>query len=91
MKTLENIQDLKKLLLNPYAIYTYDFAIFHKKTTNGEPLFLLIEIERKGLANFLNDDQGYESGISMYGHYIACKSLDISSKEGILSKQDTFS
>ena len=60
---------------------TYDFAIFHKKTTNGEPLFLLIEIERKGLANFLNDDQGYESGISMYGHYIACKSLDISSEE----------
>lgn len=41
----------------------------------------LIEIERKGLANFLNDDQGYESGISMYGHYIACKSLDISSEE----------
>lgn len=31
-------------------------------------------------ANFLNDDQGYESGISMYGHYIACKSLDISSE-----------
>lgn len=60
---------------------TYDFAIFHKKTTNGEPLFLLIEIERKGLANFLNDDQGYESGISMYGHYIACKSLNISSEE----------
>lgn len=55
---------------------TYDFANFHKKTTNGEPLFLLIEIERKGLANFLNDDQGYESGISMYGHYIACKSLN---------------
>lgn len=23
----------------------------------------LIEINRKGLANFLNDDQGYESGI----------------------------
>lgn len=26
MKTLENIQDLKKLLLNPYTIYTYDYA-----------------------------------------------------------------
>ena len=65
---------------------TYDFAIFHKKTTNGEPLFLLIEIERKGLANFLNDDQGYESGISMYGHYIACKSLDISSEEEYMNQ-----
>lgn len=57
-----------------------------KKTTNGEPLFLLIEIERKGLANFLNDDQGYESGISMYGHYIACKSLDISSEEEYMNQ-----
>lgn len=65
---------------------TYDFAIFHKKTTNGESLFLLIEIERKGLANFLNDDQGYESGISMYGHYIACKSLDISSEEEYMNQ-----
>lgn len=61
---------------------TYDFANFHKKTTNGE----LIEIERKGLANFLNDDQGYESGISMYGHYIACKSLDISSEEEYMNQ-----
>lgn len=67
-------------------ICTYDFANFHKKTTNGEPLFLLIEIERKGLANFLNDDQGYESGISMYGHYIACKSLDISSEEEYMNQ-----
>lgn len=65
---------------------TYDFANFHKKTTNGEPLFLLIEIERKGLTNFLNDDQGYESGISMYGHYIACKSLDISSEEEYMNQ-----
>lgn len=46
----------------------------------------LIEIERKGLANFLNDDQGYESGISMYGHYIACKSLDISSEEEYMNQ-----
>lgn len=26
MKTLENIQDLKKLLLNPYTIYTYELC-----------------------------------------------------------------
>lgn len=37
-------------------------------------------------ANFLNDDQGYESGISMYGHYIACKSLDISSEEEYMNQ-----
>lgn len=46
----------------------------------------LIEINRKGLANFLNDDQGYESGISMYGHYIACKSWDISSEEEYMNQ-----
>lgn len=72
--------------MEPIITDTYDFANFHKKTTNGEPLFLLIEIERKGLANFLNDDQGYESGISMYGHYIACKSLDISSEEEYMNQ-----
>lgn len=30
--------------------------------------------------------QGYESGISMYGHYIACKSLDISSEEEYMNQ-----
>ena len=39
-----------------------------------------------GLANFLNDDQGCESGISMYGHYIACKSLNISSEEEYMNQ-----
>lgn len=41
---------------------TYDFATFDKEATNGEPPYPVIEINRKGLANFLNDDQGYESG-----------------------------
>lgn len=36
---------------------TYDFAIFDKEATNGEPPYPVIEINRKGLANFLNDDQ----------------------------------
>lgn len=49
-------------------------------------IFPVIEINRKGLANFLNDDQGYKSGISMYGHYIACKSLDISSEEEYMNQ-----
>lgn len=43
-------------------IDTYDFATFDKEATNGEPPYPVIEINRKGLANFLNDDQGYESG-----------------------------
>lgn len=65
---------------------TYDFATFDKEATNGELPYPVIEINRKGLANFLNDDQGYESGISMYGHYIACKSLDISSEEEYMNQ-----
>ena len=72
---------------------TYDFATFDKEATNGEPPYPVIEINRKGLANFLNDDQGYKSGISMYksgismyGHYIACKSLDISSEEEYMNQ-----
>lgn len=67
-------------------IDTYDFATFDKEITNGEPPYPVIEIERKGLANFLNDNQGYESGISMYGHYIACKCLDISSEEEYMNQ-----
>lgn len=66
--------------------YTYDFATFDNEATNGEPPYPVIEIDRKGLANFLNDDQGYESGISMYGHYIVCKSLDISSEEEYMNQ-----
>lgn len=40
----------------------------------------ICSVDKIPLANFLNEDQGYESGISMYGHYIACKCLDISSE-----------
>lgn len=67
-------------------IDTYDFATFDKEATNGEPPYPVIEINRKGLAYFMNDDQGYEPGISMYGHYIACKSLDISSEEEYMNQ-----
>lgn len=65
---------------------TYDFATFDKEATNGEPPYPVIEIHRKGLAYFMNEDQGYESGISMYGHYIACKCLDISSEEEYMNQ-----
>lgn len=84
-------QELVDQVENEYGydadnIDTYDFATFDKEITNGEPPYPVIEIERKGLANFLNDDQGYESGISMYGHYIACKCLDISSEEEYMNQ-----
>lgn len=65
---------------------TYDFATFDKEATNGEPPYPVIEINRKGLAYFMNEDQGYKPGISMYGHYIACKSLDISSEEEYMNQ-----
>lgn len=43
-------------------------------------------LDKIPLANFLNKDQGYKSGIYMYGHYIACKSLDISSEEEYMNQ-----
>ena len=36
---------------------TYDFATFDKEATNGEPPYPVIEINRKGLAHFINEDQ----------------------------------
>lgn len=66
-------------------IDTYDFATFDKEATNGEPPYPVIEINRKGLANFLNDDQGYLAGIREYGHYIAAKALDIKSERDYLN------
>lgn len=53
---------------------------------NGKLENTHIEIHRKGLAYFLNEDQGYEMGISMYGHYIVCKCLDISSEEEYMNQ-----
>lgn len=64
----------------------YDFATFDKEVTNGEPPYPVIEINRKGLAYFLNEDQGYESGISMYGHYIVSKCLGISSEKEYMNR-----
>lgn len=67
-------------------ICTYDFATFDKESTDGEPPYPVIEINRRELAYFMYEDQGYRSGISMYGHYIACKSLDISSEEEYMNQ-----
>lgn len=46
----------------------------------------ICSVDKILLANFLNEDQGYETGISMYGHYIACKCLDISSEREYMNQ-----
>lgn len=73
-----------------------DHVPLHFKTIQDiENYFELVHIETQELTangfktailKELNDDQGYESGISMYGHYIACKSLDISSEEEYMNQ-----
>lgn len=60
---------------------TYDFVFYEDSETLPEHLKRICSVDKIYLANFLNEDQGYESGISIYGHYIACKCLDISSEE----------
>ena len=61
---------------------TYDFI----GRTDSEIISEIYSVDRIPLANFLNEDQGYEKGISMYGHYIACKCLDISSENEYLNQ-----
>lgn len=59
MKTLENIQDLKKLLLNPYTIYTYDYAggFIINDTTDYIEIYE-IEIEDEPFDEFLGNILG---------------------------------
>lgn len=64
---------------------TYDFVFYEdSETLPGHQKICLVD--KIPLANFLNEDQGYKSGISMYGHYIACKCLDISSKREYMNQ-----
>lgn len=67
-------------------IYTYDFVFYGDSEILPGHQKKICSVDKIPLANFLNDDQGYESGISMYGHYIACKSLDISSEEEYMNQ-----
>lgn len=62
-------------------IDTYDFVFYEDLETLPGHLKRICSVDKISLADFLNEDQGYESGIPMYGHYIACKGLDISSEE----------
>lgn len=64
---------------------TYDFVFYEdSETLPGDQK--IYSVDKIPLANFLNEDQGYESSISMYGHYIACKCLDISSEEEYMNQ-----
>lgn len=67
---------------------TYDFVFYEDSETLPGHLKKICSVDRIPLANFMNDDQGYESGISIYGHYIACKCLDISSEEEYMNQTD---
>lgn len=61
-------------------INTYDFLSYDQELSPS-----LVNIDRKGLAYFLNHDQGYQGGIREYGHYIAAKVLDIKSEEDYMN------
>lgn len=64
---------------------TYDFVGYtDSETLPGHQK--ICSVDKIPLANFLNKDQGYKSGISMYGHYIACKCLDISSEREYMNQ-----
>lgn len=67
MKTLENIQDLKKLLLNPYTIYTYDYAggFIINDTTDYIEIYE-IEIEDEPFDEFLGNIITYASEVDLF-------------------------
>ena len=79
------------LLINVFATMTdntdtYDFASYrHEAITGGIPN-PVIRINRKGLANFLNEDQGYSGGIREFGNYVAMKALHIKSEEEYMER-----
>lgn len=66
-ETLENIQDLKKLLLNPYTIYTYDYAggLIINDTTDYIEIYE-IEIEDEPFDEFLGNIITYASEYDLF-------------------------
>lgn len=85
----EYIQTLKDAVTTSYKAELQAIkssSTEEEEQLNIEPPYPVIEINRKGLAHFMNEDQGYKSGISMYGHYIACKCLDISSEREYMNQ-----
>ena len=66
-ETLENIQDLKKLLLNSYTIYTYDYAdgFIINDTTDYIEIYE-IEIEDEPFDEFLGNIITYASEYDLF-------------------------
>lgn len=86
--TLVIIEDITDLSVPERSICYHSFFedIEKAKKEIIDDVNQVCSVDKIPLANFLNDDQGYESGISMYGHYIACKCLDISSEEEYMNQ-----
>ena len=65
---------------------TYNFVGYTDSETLPGGHQKICSVDKIPLANFPNEDQGYQTGISMYGHYIACKCLDISSEREYMNQ-----
>ena len=65
---------------------TYDFASYKYEAIPGGVHNPVIMVNRKGLANFLDEDQGYSGGIREFGNYVAMKALHIKSEEEYLDR-----
>lgn len=65
--------------------YTYDFASYRHEAILGG-VYKVIRVNRKGLANFLDEDQGYSGGIREFGNYVAMKALHIKSEEEYMDR-----
>ena len=65
---------------------TYDFASYkYEAIPRGVPN-PVIRVNRKGLANFLDEDQGYSGGIREFGNYVAMKALHIRCEEEYMDR-----
>lgn len=86
------------LLIDVFAtitdnIDTYDFASYKYGAIPGSygaipgsVLNPVIGVNRKGLANFLDEDQGYSGGIREFGNYVAMKALHIKSEKEYMDR-----
>lgn len=80
-----------------YATFLKNDGSISKKRTDWVPISNeewgsvpnhVNKVDTQGLAQLMNDDQGYEGGIREYGLYIAAKTLGIKSEDEYLSNFD---
>ena len=65
---------------------TYDFASYKYEAIPRGVHNPVIRVNRKDLANFLDEDQGYSGGIREFGNYVAMKALHIKSEEEYMDR-----